>query len=80
MWLSKKTGGSSIRWHDGIEYHWPEDGSVIEVPDELGRDLLAIDSGEHSRVQPPKPAPKTAAKAQPAQEPPKPAAPAPAAK
>lgn len=52
MYIKKETGGSSIRWHDGAEYHWPEDGAVIEVPDELGRDLLRIDGGEHTRADP----------------------------
>jgi hypothetical protein len=68
VWVRKETGGSSIRWHDGVEYHWPEDGAVIKVPDELGRDLLMIDGGEHTKAEPPKPAPKPAAKAEPAAE------------
>jgi hypothetical protein len=63
VWVRKETGGSSIRWHDGIEYGWPEDGAVVEVPDELGRDLLTIDGGEHTKAERPKPAPKPAAPA-----------------
>lgn len=71
MWVRKEKGGSSIRWHDGIDYHWPEDGAVVEVPDGLGRDLLRIDGGEHTQAEPPKAAPKASAPKVPA-----PAAPA----
>jgi len=48
MWLRKETGGTAI---DG--YEWPEDGSVTEVPDELGRSLLAIPEGGFEKVDGP---------------------------
>ena len=45
MWLRKSTGGTSIgRWE------WPEDGSVTEVDDEFGRELLAIPEGGFEKV------------------------------
>jgi hypothetical protein len=69
VWLKKAKGGTSIGPH-----HWPEDGSVTEVPDHLAADLLAIPDGGYSKADPPaKPAPKAAAKTE---EPAKPAAPA----
>jgi hypothetical protein len=45
MRLKKATGGTSIGPH-----HWPHDGAVTEVPDELGRELLAIPDGGFERV------------------------------
>jgi hypothetical protein len=45
MRLKKATGGTSIGPH-----HWPHDGSVTEVPDELGRELLAIPEGGFERA------------------------------
>jgi hypothetical protein len=76
MHIKKNRGGSAIRWRDGREYSWPEDGSVCEVPDELGLDLLRLDPGEYTRVEPPRPAPKAAATKAAAPEAAKPAAPA----
>jgi hypothetical protein len=73
-WLRKERGESGIGPH-----WWPADGSVIEVPDHLAADLLAIDPGEYSKAEAPKPEPKAAAKtAEPAkaEDAPKPAAPA----
>jgi hypothetical protein len=46
MHLRKETGGSSIGG-----YEWPHDGSVTEVPDEFGRELLAIPDGGFERVR-----------------------------
>jgi hypothetical protein len=45
MRLKKATGGTSIGPH-----HWPHDGSVTEVPDSLGRELLAIPESGFERV------------------------------
>jgi hypothetical protein len=45
MRLKKATGGTSIGPH-----HWPHDGSVTEVPDEFGRELLRIPEGGFERV------------------------------
>lgn len=44
MRLRKEQGGTSIG-----PYHWPEDGSVCEVPDELAADLLADPGWGYSR-------------------------------
>jgi hypothetical protein len=49
MQLKKEKGGSAIRW-EGADYEWPHDGSVTEVPDQLGRELLAIPEGGFERV------------------------------
>ena len=75
MWLKKDKGGSAILWH-GTEYSWPEDGYVIEVPDNLAADLLAIPGGGYSRAEAPQPALKDEPKDEPAKEPPKAAPPA----
>lgn len=57
MWLKKHKGGSSVGPH-----HWPEDGSVAEVPEHIGEDLLRIDPRGYEKVaEPPKPEPKTPA-------------------
>jgi hypothetical protein len=48
MWLKKEKGGSAIRW-EGTDYEWREDGSVTEVPDQLGRELLAIPESGYER-------------------------------
>lgn len=53
MWIRKETGGNSIRWRDGIEYTWPVEDPVCEVPDELGRELLAIPEGGCTETEPP---------------------------
>jgi hypothetical protein len=58
VWLKKHRGGSSIGPHQ-----WPEDGSVCEVPDDLGRSILAIPEHDYELVEAPKPAPKAAPKA-----------------
>jgi hypothetical protein len=50
MHLKKEKGGSAIRW-EGTDYEWPHDGSVTEVPDELGRELLAIPESGYERVR-----------------------------
>jgi hypothetical protein len=50
MWLRKSTGGTAIGPHE-----WPEDGSVTEVPDQLGRELLAIPEGGFEKVDEPEP-------------------------
>ena len=57
MFLKKLQGGTSIG-----SYSWPEDGSVCEVPDHLGAELLAL--GGFEKAEAPKPAAKAAAKAE----------------
>ncbi len=66
MWLAKASGGTTIH-HGGKRYAWKADGTVTEVPDDLGRSLLAIHGGGFSAA--PAPAPP-AAKAPPKTEPP----------
>lgn len=63
--LRKEKGGTGIGPH-----FWDEDGAVVEVPDGLAAELLAIPDGGFTRADPPKA--KAAA--------PKPAAAVPAAK
>lgn len=46
MLLRKRTGGAGVG-----DYHWPKDGSTCEVPDDLGRTLLAIDPAEYEQVE-----------------------------
>lgn len=59
MELKKEQGGVSIG-----EFTWAKDGDVVEVPDELGAELLAIKGGDYSRVDPaPAPPEKPAAPA-----------------
>ena len=55
MHVRKESGGTTIT-HRRVQYEWPEDGSVIEVPDELGADLLGIRGGGYSEAPEPKPA------------------------
>ena len=52
MWIRKETGGNSIRWQ-GTEYTWPAEDPLCEVPDELGRELLAIPGGGCTEAGPP---------------------------
>lgn len=56
MWLKKLQGGTQIG-----PYSWPEDGSVCEVPDRIGNELLAL--GGYEKAGEPKPAPKAPPKA-----------------
>lgn len=51
MWLRKEIGGCSILY-EGTEYAWPDDGSVCEVPEKLGLELLAIRGGGYSGAGP----------------------------
>jgi len=64
VWLKKARGESGVGPH-----WWPGDGSVIEVPDQLAADLLAIPDGGYTKADPPKPEPKPVKAA--ASEPPK---------
>jgi hypothetical protein len=65
VWLKKERGESGVGPH-----WWPADGAVIEVPDHLAHDLLAIPDGGYSAADPPpKPAPKAAAKTEAPAEP-----------
>lgn len=52
MRLRKEKGGSSILWHDRVEYAWPGDGDVCEVPDDLARDLLGLDGYSVAEPEP----------------------------
>ena len=56
-WLRKAQGGASIGPH-----HWPHDGAVAEVPDDLAGELLAIPDGGYTKTDGPDPEPKPAAK------------------
>lgn len=57
MWLRKERGESGIGPH-----HWPHDGAVIEVPDQLAGELLNIPGAGYSKADGPEPEPKAAAK------------------
>lgn len=48
MWLKKAQGGCSI-----AGYEWPEDGSVAEVPDDLGASLLGIPGNDFTKADGP---------------------------
>lgn len=54
MWLRKEQGGTEITYRK-VVYAWPEDGSVAEVPPELGADLLSIRGAGYSVAKSPKP-------------------------
>lgn len=56
MFLSKAKGGSGIGPH-----WWDEDGAVIEVPDELGREILRIPGHDFTEQAGPAEKPKPAA-------------------
>jgi len=58
MWVRKQSGGTTIT-HRRVQYEWPEDGAVIDVPPELGADLLHIRGGGFSEAPEPKPEPVT---------------------
>jgi hypothetical protein len=45
MLLRKHVGGCTVAGHE-----WAEDGAVVEVPDELGTELLAIAPGDYEHV------------------------------
>jgi hypothetical protein len=45
MLLRKMHGGASV-----AGYAWADDGDVVDVPDELGLDLLALDPAEYEHV------------------------------
>ena len=40
MWLKKETGGTTV-----LGFTWENDGDVVEVPDEVAAELLAIRGG-----------------------------------
>jgi hypothetical protein len=61
MWLQKDKGGCSILWRR-VDYAWPEDNSVCEVPEQLGAELLAIRGGGYKVVPAPEPKPGPEAK------------------
>lgn len=45
MWLRKLQGGTSIG-----PYSWPGDGSLCEVPDQIGSELIALGGYEKADV------------------------------
>ncbi|WP_134667846.1 hypothetical protein [Amycolatopsis sp. CFH S0078] len=45
MLLRKHIGGCTVAGHE-----WAEDGAVVEVPDELGTELMAIAPGDYEHV------------------------------
>ncbi len=47
MLLRKEQGNCSIG-----DYVWPHDGAVVEVPDWMGMELLAIKGHDYTEVQP----------------------------
>ena len=51
MWLRKFQGGTAIG-----PYSWPEDGSVCEVPDQLGMELIGLGGYEKADAPEPDPA------------------------
>jgi hypothetical protein len=56
MWLRKEVGSVTQSWR-GTTYTWEHDGDVVEVPDELGLELLAIrGAGFSEELEAPKPA------------------------
>jgi hypothetical protein len=54
--LAKDSGGTSHRWQ-GIDYEWPADNPVCEVPPEFATVLLSIRGGGFREV-PPEPDPE----------------------
>jgi hypothetical protein len=54
MWLRKTSGGTTLTFRR-VQYEWPEDGSVIEVPPEFGAELLGIRGGGYSEAPAPEP-------------------------
>lgn len=54
MWLRKEKAGNAPG------YTWENDGDVLEVPDELGLDLVAIPDGGFSEAAPPDDVPEPA--------------------
>ena len=48
MWLRKRTAGNA----PGLS--WENDGDVLEVPDGLGAELLALPAGDFEEADPPK--------------------------
>jgi hypothetical protein len=59
MWLRKASGGSTIPY-GGDSFFWPHDGAVIEVPGELGLELLAIPGAGYSEAEAPGDSPEEA--------------------
>ena len=47
MRLKKETGGCEV-----AGFTWANDGDVVDVPDDLGAELLAIPGGGFSYVEP----------------------------
>lgn len=54
MWVRKESGGTTVTFRH-VQYEWPEDGSVLEVPDEFGAILLGIRGGGFSEAPAPEP-------------------------
>jgi len=62
MLLAKDSGGTTIM-HGRVPYTWEKDGDVIEVPDDLGAELLGIRGGGYSEAAATRAALKSAAAA-----------------
>jgi hypothetical protein len=52
MRVRKESGGTTITWRR-VQYEWPEDGFVLDVPVELGAELLGIRGGGYSEAPAP---------------------------
>jgi hypothetical protein len=51
MYLAKASGGTTLNYL-GKPYTWAADGDVLEVPDALGAQLLAIHGAGYTEVTP----------------------------
>jgi hypothetical protein len=54
MRIAKETGGCTISYA-GKDYTWKTDGAAIQVPRELGRELLSIRGAGYSEPEDPAP-------------------------
>jgi hypothetical protein len=51
MYLAKASGGTTLNYL-GKPYTWEADGDVLEVPDALGAQLLAIHGAGYTEIPP----------------------------
>jgi hypothetical protein len=52
MWLRKDSGGTTIE-HQGVQYLFPADSPLCEVPPDLGHILLNIRGADYAEVPAP---------------------------